>query len=63
MAKRKYEAVEPIEHDGARTEPGGTLTLEDEAAAPLVALGHIKPAGPDKAAADKAAAEKAAAGG
>lgn len=38
-----YIAREPIEHDGARTEPGGELKLTEAQAAPLLAMGHVEP--------------------
>ena len=36
----KYTVIQPIDHNGARTE-SGLIELDEAAAAPLLALGHI----------------------
>lgn len=43
MTARDYTARTPIEHDGVRYEEGERLSLTDDQAAPLQALGAIKP--------------------
>jgi hypothetical protein len=52
-ATKKFVAVEPIEHDGVRHEPGQSIELSDEQAAPLLQLGHIALPASKKAAADE----------
>lgn len=37
----KFTCLEPIEHDLQRYEVEGEITLTDEEAAPLLAIGHI----------------------
>lgn len=55
----KYEALQPIKHDGKRFAAGDVLDLSESAAQLLVDAGAVAPA-KAKAAAEKAAAEKAA---
>lgn len=45
----RFTALEPIEHDGKRVEPGSTLDLTAEQAEPLLALKHVKAGGRAKA--------------
>lgn len=44
---KPYRALTPIEHDGKRFEIDKTLRLDDEAAAPLLAVKAIAAAGKD----------------
>lgn len=53
MAKKKYRAVERIDHNQKVYEPGEMVPLEDDQAAPLLALRHISD--PDAEAAGDAA--------
>jgi hypothetical protein len=41
MAKQTYEVLSPLLHDGKRYEPGKTISLEEDAAAGLVANGTL----------------------
>lgn len=41
MAKKTYDVVNAVEHNQKRTEAGGTIALEDEFAAPLLAVKAI----------------------
>lgn len=45
MAKAKYTATRPVEHDGKPYGEGDPITLADEHAAPLLERGAIVPAG------------------
>lgn len=38
----KYTALTPIEHDGERVEEGGTLSLDDKQAEPLLRLKAVE---------------------
>lgn len=38
---KNYLILTPVEHDHTRFEPGATISLEDAAAAPLLALAAI----------------------
>lgn len=46
MAKQTYTVTSPIEHDGVRYAEGKPIDLTDERAAPLLAVGAIKPKQP-----------------
>jgi hypothetical protein len=39
--KKTYDVVNAVDHNQKRTEAGGTITLDDEFAAPLLAVGAI----------------------
>lgn len=39
----KYLCMEPIEHDQQRFDVGAEISLPEEAAAPLLAIGHVAP--------------------
>ncbi len=41
MAKKTYEVASPITHDGEDYAVGESITLEDKAAAPLLAVKAI----------------------
>lgn len=41
MAKKSYEVVTRVTHDGKDYEVGKPITLEDDAAAPLLAVNAI----------------------
>lgn len=57
MAKQKYLVKSRLEHDGKLYEPGKSVELDDEAAAPLVAVHVIEPAAVE-AEADKSKGKK-----
>lgn len=40
----KYKVLTPVEHNGKRFEPGKTVELDDDTAAPLLAVAAVEPA-------------------
>ena len=48
MAKSRYKVKSRLEHDGKLYEPGATIELADDAAAPLVEIRVIEPAPADE---------------
>lgn len=56
----KVTCMQPIEHDQKRFDVGSEISLPDEAAAPLLAIGHVAPIASKKAKAEAKPAETAA---
>lgn len=42
--KKSYTVLTPVEHDNKAYEPAATISIEDEQAAPLLAVKAIEPA-------------------